>query len=196
VGTWTALYQTAYGRYLLVKIGLVALVLGAAALARRIVTQGRIAIRPMVAVELAIAAVVLGLSATLTQTTPARTAEAVARIPAVEQPPPPEEAFTAKLDSSLFRLRIAVDPGKLGNNIVHLFAYTLDDRPLTVLEWKVSAALPSAGVEPIDLPLTWIADSHSIGTASLPAPGDWVLRITARTSEIDQDTVTMTLPVK
>ncbi len=196
VGTVTALYQTPYGRYLLIKVALVALVIGAAMLARRVVTQGRISIRPMVSVELAIAAVVLGLTATLTQTTPARTAEAIARTPAVEQLPPPEEAFTTTLESGLFRLRMAVDPGKVGANMVHLFAYTLDDRPLTVLEWKLTAALPSAGVEPIDVPIQKIADSHVIGSVSLPTPGEWVLRITARTTEVDQDTVTVTAPIK
>ncbi|WP_117208404.1 copper resistance CopC/CopD family protein [Allorhizocola rhizosphaerae] len=196
VGTVTALYQTPYGRYLLIKIALVALVIGAAMLARRVVTQGRISIGPMVRVELAIAAVVLGLTATLTQTTPARTAEAIARMPAAEQLPAPEEAFNTTLDSRLFRLRMAVDPGKLGANTIHLYAYTLDDRPLTVLEWKVTAALPSAGVEPITVPIQRIADSHVIGPVTMPTPGDWLLRVTARTTEVDQDTVTVTVPIK
>jgi copper transport protein len=117
-------------------------------------------------------------------------------MPAVEQLPPPEEAFTTTLDSSVFRLRMAVDPGKPGPNMVHLYSYTLDDAPLTVLEWKLTVALPSAGIEPIDVPIERIADSHVIGSVSLPSPGEWVVRVTARTTEIDQDTVTVTVPVK
>ncbi len=196
VGTWSALFQTSYGRYLLIKIGLVAAVIGAAWLARRILAQGSVALAPVVGVEVAIAAVVLGLSATLAQTTPARTAEAIAKMPPVEELAPLERPFNAKLDSGLFRIRMAVDPGKLGSNNVHLYSYTLEDLPLTVLEWKVSAALPGAGIEPIDVPITKIADSHAIGPVTLPVPGEWVLRITARTTEIDQDSVSVIVPIK
>jgi copper transport protein len=192
VGTVTALYKTTYGRFLLVKLALVALVMGAAMLARRAVSQARTSIGPLVKTELAIAAVVLGLTAALTQTTPARTAEAIAQAPAIGQ----GQVFATTLESNLFRLQIEVDPAKQGNNLIHLYAYTPDGQPLKVVEWKVTTALPSAGVEPIDVPMLRLTDNHVTGATSIPTAGDWVFKFTLRTTEIDQDSVTTTIKIK
>ena len=79
---------------------------------------------------------------------------------------------------------------------MHLYAYTPDNRPQPVQEWKVTAALPSAGIEPITVPLLPLSDNHATGEVNLPARGDWQLRITVRTSDIDQATVTATVPIK
>ncbi|WP_117209934.1 copper resistance CopC/CopD family protein [Allorhizocola rhizosphaerae] len=192
VGTVTALYKTTYGRYLLVKLALVALVMGAAMLARRAVSQHRTTIGPLVKTELAIAAVVLGLTAALTQTTPARTAEAIAQAPAIGQ----GQIFATTLESNLFRLQIEVDPAKRGNNLIHLYAYTPEGQPLKVVEWKATVALPSAGVEPVDVPMLRLTDSHATGSTSIPTAGDWVFKFTLRTTEIDQDSVTTTIKIK
>jgi copper transport protein len=190
VGTPTALVRTSYGQILLVKVGLVAVILAVASLSRRGVqrAQGR-RIRKFVAVELAIAAVVLGFTAALTQTTPARTAETIAQAPQ-------ESIYETTVAGQLFKLRVQVDPAKPGDNQVHLWAYTLDGQPLNVLEWKVTVALPAAGIEPVDVPTLKINDSHVSGSTSLPQAGDWQLEVTVRVSEIDQDTVTATVPVK
>ncbi len=192
VGTVTALYKTTYGRTLLAKLALVTLVMGAAMLARRMVSQGRTTIGPLIKTELTIAAVVLGLTAALTQTTPARTAEAIAQTPAIGQ----GQIFSSTLESNLFRLQVEVDPAKQGNNLIHLYAYTPDGQPLKVQEWKVTMALPSAGVEPVDVPVLKITDNHVTGSANIPAAGDWVFKFTLRTTEIDQDSATTTIKIK
>jgi copper transport protein len=57
-------------------------------------------------------------------------------------------------------------------------------------------ALPSAGIEPIEVPLLPLTDNHATGEISLPASGEWQLRVTVRTSDIDQATVTATVPVR
>ncbi|MEE3919932.1 CopD family protein [Micromonospora sp. BRA006-A] len=76
-----ALFDTTYGRLLLAKIALFVLVIGVAAYSRALVRRRVAAGRPgsmrrAVVAELVITAVVLGVSATLVQTTPARTAAA------------------------------------------------------------------------------------------------------------------------
>ncbi len=191
VATLTALVETTYGRLLIAKVALVAVILGAAVLARRSVHSGQAPrVRKFAAIEVTTAAVVLAVTAALTQTTPARTAEAIAKTP------PVQAVYTSTLDSSLFKLTVEVDPGKVGNNLVHLYAYDKNGQPLKVVEWKVTAALPSAGVEPIEVPMLKLTDNHVTGSLTLPTPGDWQLRFTLRISDFDQDTVTATVPVK
>jgi copper transport protein len=191
VGTLTALVDTAYGRWLLLKLGFVGLLLITAWFARKLVPRletGKL--RRLVIVELVIAAAVLGVTAILTQTTPARTAETIA------QTPSQQAYYTTTLDSSLYQLQVEVDPAKVGNNLVHLYAYGPDGKPLKVVEWKVTAALPAAGVEPIEVPTLKLTDNHVTGSITLPTAGAWEFRFTLRLTEFDQDSVTATVPVK
>ncbi|WP_328850456.1 copper resistance protein CopC/CopD [Micromonospora globbae] len=193
MGTPGALVDTTYGRLLLAKIGLFGLVLGVAAYSRQLVRR-RVAeqrpsrIRRAIVAELAIIAVVLGVSATLVQTPPARTASEVA-----DSAP---GYFSTTLTSSLLSVQVELDPAERGNNSLHLYAYTKDNRPQPVVEWKATAALPSAGIEPIEIPLLPLTDNHATGEVNLPASGDWQLKVTARTSDIDQATVTATVPIR
>ncbi len=194
VATLDALFGTTYGRLLLAKIALFAVVIAVAAYSRQLVRRRTAAQRPVpvrraVWVELAVTVVVLGLSATLVQTTPARTAVAE---PAGTQ----AGLFTTTLSSPLFSIQVELDPAARGNNSLHLYAYTKDNKPQPVVEWRATAALPSAGIEPIEIPLLPLTDNHAYGDVSLPAAGDWQLQITARTTDIDQATVTATVPIR
>ncbi|WDZ87154.1 copper resistance CopC/CopD family protein [Micromonospora cathayae] len=194
VGAPDKLVETTYGRLLLAKIVLFLLVIGVAAFSRQLVRGWQSAARPRpmrraLWLELAVAAVVLGVTAVLVQTPPARTAGTdVAGSRAT--------SFTATLTSPIYSLQVEVDPAERGNNSVHLYAYSPDNKPQPVVEWKVTVALPSAGIEPIDVPLLSLTDNHATGQISLPASGDWVFRFTVRTSDIDQATVTATVPVR
>ncbi|SCF44947.1 copper transport protein [Micromonospora matsumotoense] len=194
VATLQALTGTTYGRLLLAKIGLFALVVGVAAYSRQLVRRRTAAARPVpvrraVWVELAITAVILGVTATLVQTPPARTA--------VDGGSGADAGYySTTLTSPILSLQVELDPAERGNNSMHLYAYTPDNRPQPVVEWKATAALPSAGVEPIDIPLLKLTDNHATGEFSFPSAGEWQLRFTVRTSDIDQATVTATVPIK
>ncbi len=194
VATPSALVDTTYGRLLLGKVGLFVLVIAVAAYSRALVRRRTAAGRPTpmrwaVLAELAITAVVLGLTASLVQTTPARTAAAdTAEIGA--------GYFSTTLTSSLGSVQVEVDPARRGNNTVHFYAYTAENRPQAVQEWRATVALPAAGIEPIDVPLLPLTDNHVTGEINLPASGEWQLRVTVRTSDIDQATVTATVPVR
>ncbi|GAA4565277.1 copper resistance protein CopC [Micromonospora coerulea] len=194
VATPKALVETTYGQLLLAKIGLFALVLGVAAYSRALVRRRTAAERPTrvrraIWVELAITAVVLGVSATLVQTTPARTASA-------DVAGTTTGYFAATLASPVASVQVELDPAERGNNSVHLYAYTKDNRPQPVQEWKATVALPSAGIEPIEIPLLPLTDNHATGEINFPAAGQWQLRITVRTTDIDQATVTATVPIR
>jgi copper transport protein len=66
---------------------------------------------------------------------------------------------------------------------------------LPVAEWRATAALPERGIEPIEIPLLPLTDSHATGEISLPSPGNWLLSFTVRLTDIDQATVTSTVPI-
>ncbi|MEH0975071.1 copper resistance protein CopC [Micromonospora sp. CPCC 205546] len=194
VATPRALVDTFYGRLVLGKIGLFVLVIAVAAYSRQLVRRRTAAGRPTsmrraVWAELAITAVVLGLSAVLVQTTPARTAGA-------DVAGATGGFFSTTLSSPNYSLQIELDPAERGNNTVHFYAYTKDNRPQPVVEWRATAALPAAGIEPIRVPLLPLTDNHATGEINFPAAGEWQLRITVRTSDIDQATVTATVPIR
>ena len=194
VGTPHALVSTGYGWLIVAKVGLLAAILGVAAFSRRLV-RDRVApaeprrLRRLVGIEVATAAVVLAVASALVQTTPARTAEENAS-QASAQP------FSTMLVNDLYSLQFDVDPAKAGDNSMHLYAYDKNGQQLAVVEWRVTAALPSAGIEPIQVPLLKINDNHTIGEITLPNAGSWEFRFTLRISEIDQATVSTTVPIK
>ncbi|MCW3815458.1 copper resistance protein CopC/CopD [Micromonospora sp. DR5-3] len=194
VATPKALLDTTYGQLLLTKIGLFVLVIAVATYSRSLVRRRTAAGRPglmrrAVVAELVITAVVLGVTANLVQTTPARTEAANVAGTSTGY-------FTTTLTSPIYSLQLELDPAERGNNSMHLYAYTTDNRPQPVKEWKATAALPSAGIEPIDIPMLPLTDNHATGEINLPAAGQWEFRFTVRTSDIDQATVTATVPIK
>jgi copper transport protein len=197
VGGPRELVGTAYGRLVLVKVGLLAAVLAVAAYSRRLARAAGSAparpagrLRRSVAAEVAVAAVVLVASAALVQTTPGRAAgvEAAAAAQA--------EGFAETLTSPLYSVQVEIFPAQVGPyNTLHAFLYAPDGRPLAPAEWTVTGALPGAGIEPIDNPVVTIRGNQGIGPVNFPVPGRWRLRLTIRVSETEQATVTATVPV-
>jgi copper transport protein len=195
IGSVRALFDTGYGQLVLVKAGLLAGVLAVAAVSRQLVRRrsapqqpGRM--RRLVYAELGITVVVLGLSSVLVQTTPGRSATNEAAVTR-------QSELAQTLNSSIYTLQFDVFPGQVGdNNTLHAYAYTPQGKPLKVVEWKVTAALPSGDVQPISTPVLPITDNHAIGGVNFPVRGTWQLKFTLRISEIDEATVTATIPVK
>jgi copper transport protein len=140
-------------------------------------------LRRLVGVELLGTLVVLGLTSVLVQTTPARAAqEDAARRD--------NTSYSATLKTRLYSLQVQIDPKRTGVNTVHLYAFTPNGgASLSIKEWKATAALPSAGIEPVDLPVLPITDDHAVSQAQLPRTGTWELRFTLRTSDVDAATV-------
>ena len=104
--------------------------------------------------------------------------------------------YAVTLDSELYSLQVLLEPGAQGTNLLHLYAYTPDGERQPVLEWQATAALPEAGVEPIDIPVLALTDEHATGQVVLPTAGDWQFRFTLRLSEFDQAAVEATVLIK
>jgi copper transport protein len=187
------LVHSTYGQLILVKAGLATCVLGVAWWSRRLVRsrtaeQKPRGLRKAVFVELGITAVILGVTAALVQISPPRTSADAGGAAATT-------TITKTLTSSTMALQIDLFPATVGNNSLHLYAYTPDNKPLTVVEWSATAALPSKGIEPIPIPLLRITDFHAIGDIALPQAGQWTFKFTARTSDIDEQTLSMTVQI-
>jgi copper transport protein len=194
VASFRGLVDSTYGILILVKVGLAGLVLAVAAYSRKLVRDRTAeatprALRRPVMAELAVTAVVLGVTAALVQISPPRTAEAAQTAATTTT------TVSRTLTSGAMSLQVDIFPATVGDNSIHLYAYTPESKPLTVVEWRATAALPAKGIEPIDVPLLRITDFHAIGDVALPAAGDWTFKFTVRTSDIDQSTVTMTAKV-
>ncbi len=201
IGSVDALLHTAYGKLVLVKVGLLAVVLVVAAFSRRLVRRGvhddegvpdrtvGARLRRTVLAEVVGAVVIIGVASVLVQTTPARTQAAVTGSTGQSG------LVSATLTSDLYQLQFDIEPAQTGPNDIHLYAYTPQGAPLKVVEWKVRAGLPAQGIEPIAAVLTPVTDSHEIGQITLPVPGQWTFSFTLRTTEIDEATVTTTVKV-
>lgn len=189
-----ALWETTYGRLLLAKLGLVAVVLMVAAGSRNLVQRRLAPHRPrtarwLVGIETVLLAGVLAVTSVLVQTTPARTA-----ITGADQAFPTD--YAATLTSPLYSVQVLLEPGGLGSNTLHLYSYTLDGQPLPVEEWRATAALPSEGIEPIEILLLPLTDTHAFGDVALPVAGDWEFTITLRISEVQQASVETTVSIR
>jgi copper transport protein len=196
VGSVGALWQTGYGRLLLAKIGILAATLAAAAYARRLVHRfavpatGPRRLRAAVGIEMAAAAVILGLSAALVQANPVRGG-------AADRPVTVDDGVSQTLTCPLYTLQFNIYPVQVGeNNTVHAFAYTPAGAPLEVDQWRVSARLTGPGLEPVSVPLLGLVPrNHAAGAVTFPQAGTYDVRFTLRVGELDQASVTTSITV-
>jgi copper transport protein len=193
IHTLEGLLSTAYGRLVLTKVGLLALILVAAAYARRLVHRGgdagegrRRKVFRAVLVELVLLTVVMGVSAALVQTPPANTAPTAAQA----------GSYEVRLASELYLLQVYLSPAQSGDNTVSLFAFTPTNAPLAVVEWNATATLAAEDLGPIIVPLARAFDGHAVGRIRLPQAGAWEFRFTLRTSDVDQASVVTTVPIE
>lgn len=209
VGTFSALVGTAYGQLVIAKIVVFAVILGVAAFARSWVQRigsgdrdpakpltgipGARAFRIRLGAEVGLATVTIMLATVLVQTSPGTNAGANPAGGSVDQPGIPR-VYTMR--NSTVTLQADVDPGTAGNNTIHLYAFTPDGSPLTVVEWKVTASLKDKKVEPLDVPILPITTNHATGDTQLPLAGNWTFTFTIRVSDIDQSTVSQIIPIR
>lgn len=185
------LLSTLYGRLVLAKLVLFALVLATAAAARAAVRRDagglRRRVRRMVGVELAIVAVVLGVTAVLTQTPPASTALAES---AAEQ----RRDSAQLLETRHYSLHFDLGPAAVGTNAVELRLYSPEGEKLEPLEWEATFANPDADIAPVDMNLTSTAH-RATAEAALPESGDWEFSFRIRTTEWDRASVSTVVSI-
>ena len=196
VRSWSALWETTYGRLLLVKVALVLPVLAlgvfnnrfsvprlrtgiASALERRRFLQSTVT-------ELALVVVIVGVTAVLVAEPPAK-----AQL-AAEPRPVSRGAFVHP-----YQVTVTVDPARTGPNEIHVSLLNhLTGQAAKVAEVRVSASLPAAGVGPLRLRAAPAGPSDfAIRAATFPLAGLWILRLDIRRGDFDQRTTTVTIPI-
>jgi copper transport protein len=205
VGALSALTATPYGRLLLAKVAVVAVLVGFGVVSRRMV-QNRLAatgalvarpagpgadrldpdaaavarMRRSVAVEVGIAAVVLALASLLVTTEPARSAPE----------PVPTGPFSTALGTTDGMLSVEIAPARVGVNQVALAVVDQRGKPVKVDEITAELREPTRGGKPLTATLAEAGAGRYSGTVRVPSAGWWQLALTIRHGELTETQVT------
>jgi copper transport protein len=208
--TWSALWDNTYGLLVLAKIVLVVPLLALGAYNNRYavprlragmasVLERRRFLRTT-GVELGIMVVIVGVTAVLVNSEPARTMameiEAGGHGAMEEDAMSPSEPFEGTVVLGDMEAMVAVDPAAPGENTITIAFMDAAELPSEV---SVSASLPSQEIGPLDFtaePDPAEEGSYVVEGASLSIAGDWELRIEALRGEFDLLTETVTVPIQ
>ena len=217
LGSLSGLTDSSYGRWLVVKLMLVAVVVVVASFSRRMARsddddevdepqqdepagdleeavasapqEAPVALRRTVLLEIAGVALILMATAGL-----------------VNSPPPPSAATTASASAATTEsasavvgdriVQVELEPAVTGATEMHVYLSSPSgglDRPDEI---TVTASLPSADLGPLEIDTIAAGPNHVIATdVNLPVAGLWTFDVTARFGEFDQVVFTVQIPV-
>lgn len=92
-------------------------------------------------------------------------------------------------------VNVTIDPGLIGRNGVQAVVFDARGGIATVPEMRMTLALPSKGIGPLDAKLKNKGGYFSSDALNLPVPGTWTMTVTMRTSDTDRKTTTATAKV-
>jgi copper transport protein len=190
---------SAFGRAILVKIGLIAALVGLGAVNLRRTRPGleRLAaegappggpgrlLRRAVAAEVALLVVVLGVTAALTS-----------------YPPPSAAAagpFSTSTDLGPAQLDVTVDPASAGANEIHVYLFDRRDGSQwdRAKELTVQLRLPAKGIGPLEPRVDKAGPGHYVARRALISPGgEWRLQVAALVSDFEEHRAAIEVPVE
>ena len=181
-----ALIGTRYGIILLVKLILVAILLGLAALNRYLVTPAIKAdpsnvrtLKGVVFYECIAVVLILAVVAGWRFTPPPRSLAAAAQAPL---------AIHIHTEAAMFQ--VLISPGKVGSDDFVLQLMAGDASPLVAKEATLTLSLPERGIEPIERRATLGPDGYwHLRGVPLPLPGRWHLKIDALVTDFEKITL-------
>jgi len=190
-GTWPALWETGYGRAVLVKIALLLPVVAVAAWNRRVLVRrlrGReaqaavtVLRRTVVAEALLVAGVLVATGVLVGQTPPAR-ADVVREVPTVQRD-------RLELGSDA-RLDLTVTPVRRGLNSIQVLITDRDGTPVEVGQApRLQVSSKDAGVGPMNRDLTAAGAGRWEARVDLPLPGTWQVAVAVRLDRFDEPVV-------
>ena len=196
VRSWS-LWETTYGRLLLVKVALVLPVLALGAFNNRFSVpqlRGGIASAPerrrflvSTGIELGLAVLIVGVTAALVAEPPAK-----AQLGA-QAGPVSRDAFVHP-----YEVNVVVDPARTGPNEIHVYVLNhLTGQTAKVAEIRLGASLPAAGIGPLRLQAVPAGPGHVVvPRATFPLAGAWTLRLDIRRGEFDQKSTQVIVPIR
>ncbi|MGW7356443.1 copper resistance CopC/CopD family protein [Streptomyces sp. NPDC054802] len=156
----------------------------------------RSALRRSVLAETGVAVILLAVTTVLTSTEPGRTEEQAAKAgdsrSAAQQAGPVELEipFDTGGENGEGTVRLSLDPALSGGNDMHLWILSPEGKPLDAPEVKVSFTLKAKQIGPLPITPDRVSAGHwSASAVQIPMPGDWQVKVTVRTSDIDQTTI-------
>ena len=190
---------SAFGRAILIKIGLIVglIVLGALNMRRNLPRLESLAVegappggagrvlRRAVRAEVALIVVVLGVTAALTS-----------------YPPPGAEAagpFSASTELGPAQLDLTANPGAAGANEIHLYLFDARDGTQwdRAKELTVQLRLPEKEIGPLEPRIDKAGPGHYVARRALIAPGgDWELEVRALVSDFEEHRAVIEVPVE
>ena len=196
---WGELVDTGYGRAILVKAGLLAVLIALGAFNRGRVRPRLMALaqddaestgsagsalRRTLTAEVGLIGAVLVVTAVLTALSPAAAAEG---------------PFSGSVELGPAELELTVDPALVGANEAHLYLFDrqsgaqYDD----VKELGVKASLPDSDIGPLEQEVRKSGPGHYVvRDLQLGPAGSWLLDVTARVSAFDQYEAEIEVPVR
>jgi copper transport protein len=204
--------ETPYGRLLAVKVVLVLLLIGVASLTRAAL-HGRLdlagdddderepalvgpgaqhvdehapvsMLRRLVTAEVAIALVVLAVTALLVDANPGHAS------------PPTGGPFdqTHVVNDAL--INVVVVPGVIGPTDIHLYVDNPSGGLTPPVDAKATLSLPSAGITGVDVPFVTAGPKHwTANDVDVPVAGRWTLTVEVLLTDVDKATTTFTVPI-
>lgn len=190
---WDALFDTDYGRMLIIKSSIFLVLLALGFLARRLLaatSPDLPRLRRSVAAEFGLAVVVLAVTALLVESQPA--AETAPKAGPVTASTP----FDTGSANGAGTLTVTLDPARVGSEQVQLSVLDKTGKPESVPEVDASLALPAQQLGPIKVDLKNAGPGHYTASDVLvPMTGTWQVVVTVRTTDIDQATVILNVNV-
>ncbi|MFJ8635136.1 copper resistance CopC/CopD family protein [Streptomyces sp. NPDC093568] len=157
----------------------------------------RRALRRSVLAEVAVGAAVLVVTTLLTSTLPGRAqAEAAAGTPAVIGASVTNVPFAVGTQGARGKVQITLDPGRVGDNSIEALVYGPDGGVSVVPELRISFTLPAKDIGPLDAELTDKGGYWGNSFLNLPIAGKWEMKVTVRTSDVDQVSETRTVLIR
>ncbi|MGW7665138.1 copper resistance CopC/CopD family protein [Streptomyces sp. NPDC054756] len=154
------------------------------------------ALRRSVLTEVAVGAAVLAVTTLLTSTLPGRAeAEAATAAPAVVGASVTDVPFDVGTPGGRGTAQITIDPARVGDNSIEAVVYGPDGGISSVPELRISFTHRGQDIGPLDAALTDKGGYWGNSFLNLPVAGTWEMKVTVRTSDVDQITETRTVTV-
>ncbi|MFK4596838.1 copper transport protein [Streptomyces pristinaespiralis] len=156
----------------------------------------RSGLRRSVLAETGVAVVLLAVTTVLTSTEPGRTEETAKAGDAQAAPAAPADPTEIRMPfdtggpKGKGTVRLTLDPALSGANDMHVWIESPDGKALDAPEVKISFTLKAKEIGPLPITPDRITAGHWTASAvQIPMPGDWQVKVTVRTSDIDQTTI-------
>ncbi|MEU6840854.1 copper resistance protein CopC [Streptomyces sp. NPDC046716] len=154
----------------------------------------RFGLRRSVLAEAGVAIVLLAVTTVLTSTEPGRTEEEAKSATSAAQtqsgPLSLKVPFDTGGEDGKGTVLLDIDPGRTGDNAMHVYVQRPNGKGFDVPEVKVAFTLKAKDIGPLSVTPDRIATGHwSASGVQIPVAGDWKIEVTVRTSDIDQITV-------